>query len=79
MDKEFERLSRCFSAVFPRLSAENISAADVENLEEWDSLASVTLAAVMEEEFGIVIDPLDISELNSFSAVQQYLASHSKK
>lgn len=34
----------------------------------WDSLSSVTLAAVIEEEFGVSIDPENLAELNSFEA-----------
>ena len=68
-----ERLVRCFAAVFPNVPAERIPEASVDNVPEWDSLASVTLIALLDQEFGVQIDFLDLPELTSFSAVQNYL------
>ena len=67
------RLVRCFSSVFPSLTPEDIRCASVQSLAAWDSLAAVTLVAVVEQEFGIQIDLLDLEELNSFEAIQAYL------
>jgi len=39
----------------------------------WDSLASVTLLAVLEEEFQIQIDPEDLEHLVSFELILDYL------
>ena len=68
-----KRLVRCFAAVFPNVPAERIPEASVDNVPEWDSLASVTLIALLDQEFGVQIDFLDLPELTSFSAVQNYL------
>ena len=43
------RLSRCFSAVFPALCPDTILEAQSSNVENWDSVASVTLFATIEE------------------------------
>ena len=67
------RLTRCFASVFPTLSAGQIPEASTEMVAAWDSLAAVTLAAVLEEEFGVPIDPLDLPELNSYAAAKAYL------
>ena len=67
------RLVRCFSSVFPGLTPEEIQSASVQSLAAWDSLAAVTLVAVVEQEFGIQIDLLDLEELNSFAAIRAYL------
>lgn len=67
------RLARCFSLVFPNLAADEIRTASIETIEEWDSLASVTLVAVLQEEFGVEIDLGDLPELISFDAVLRYL------
>ena len=67
------RLVRCFSLVFPNLPAGEIRTAGVETIDEWDSLASVTLVAVLQEEFGMEIDLGDLPELTSFHAVLRYL------
>jgi len=68
-----QRLIRCFASVFPALSTEEIPQASTETVDLWDSLAAVTLAAVLEEEFGVPIDPLDLPELSSYTAVRAYL------
>ncbi|MGA2531554.1 MAG: acyl carrier protein [Candidatus Aminicenantales bacterium] len=68
-----DRLIRCFSAVFPRLAIEDIPAARLESVEEWDSLAALRLVAVLEEEFGLRIDLSDLQELSSFKTIERYL------
>jgi acyl carrier protein len=68
-----DRLVRCFAAVFEGMSQEELQVATVESLEQWDSLASVTLLAVLEEEFEVTIDDLDLPGLTSFDAVHAYI------
>jgi acyl carrier protein len=68
-----DRLIRCFSSVFPGLSQEDILQTSADAVGEWDSLSHVTLAAVIQEEFGIEIDPQILQELNSFDAFHEYL------
>jgi acyl carrier protein len=58
MDDTRERLERCFSAVFPDLSPDEIRRASPATVGAWDSLANVTLVTVIEEEFGLQL-PLD--------------------
>ena len=76
MVEQNDRLVRCFAAVFPNVRAEQIPDVSVDNVHEWDSLASVTLVALLEEEFGAQIDLFDLPELTSFKAVQNYLSTH---
>ena len=66
-------LRRCFAAVFPGLPDDQIEDASVETVAEWDSLAAVTLLALLEEEFGIQISELDLPDLRSYGAVRDYL------
>jgi acyl carrier protein len=73
MDERQDRLIRCFSSVFPDLTAEQIRTASVESVPAWDSLAAVTLVAVLQEEFGLQISLMDLPELVSFVAVQNYV------
>jgi len=68
-----DRLIRCFSSVFPALTPEEIRAASAQSLAVWNSLAAVTLMAVVEQEFNVHIDLLDLPELDSFEAFQTYL------
>jgi acyl carrier protein len=73
MSEQDDRLVRVFASVFPSLKAEEIRTASVETVAEWDSLASVTLVAVIQQEFGVEIDPLDLPELSSFEALRTHL------
>jgi acyl carrier protein len=68
------RLMKCFSAVFPDLAAADIPAASMESVAGWDSLASVTLLTVVEEEFGVAIEPEELEHLQSFGAYFAYLS-----
>lgn len=73
MDDLDGRLIRCFSSVFSGLTPEQIHAASVESVAAWDSLAAVTLIAVLQQEFGISINLIDLPELVSFAAVKNYV------
>lgn len=70
------RLTRCFSSVFPDLAPEQVVTASVESVRGWDSLAAVTLLAVVQEEFGVQVGLSDVSELVSYQAIQNYIRSH---
>jgi acyl carrier protein len=70
-----ERLAACFMAVFPKLSENAVEAAQPDLVDGWDSVATVTLMSVIEEEFQIQIDPEDIEHLLSFGKAQAYLGS----
>jgi acyl carrier protein len=72
MSEQHGRLMRCFASVFPGLTPEEIRSASAE-LGTWDSLATVTLAAVIQEEFSVEIDPEVLSDLDSFERFQAYL------
>jgi len=67
------RLIRCFSSVFPVLMPEEIRVASADSLAAWNSLSAVTLVAVVEQEFSVQIDLLDLPELDSFEAFQTHL------
>jgi len=67
------RLIRCFASVFPGLTPEEIRVASAESTGSWDSLTAVTLAAVIQEDFCIEIDPEVLPDLNSFEALRNYL------
>jgi acyl carrier protein len=70
------RLARCFAAVFPKLSPERIRAATPETVAEWDSVATVTLLTVIEEEFGRPVDIDDeAQELMSFESLCRRLGT----
>ena len=61
-----DRLTKCFSVVFPKLSPAEVQVASGSSVAEWDSLANLTLLSVIEEEFGVVVDLDDFDETPSF-------------
>jgi acyl carrier protein len=73
MDSANHRLTRCFAAVFPGLSPDAIHAATLETVSAWDSMAMVTLVAVIEGEFGVSFDLNEIELLKSYDAVLNQL------
>lgn len=70
------RLTECFLAVFPGLSSEQVPDAVAGATEGWDSVGAVTLAAVIEEEFGLTIGPEDLPHLVSYRVLHDWLTSH---
>lgn len=73
MDRTEQKLVECFRAVFPSLTEDHIRDASPDTVEEWDSIAGVTLVTVLEEEFGLSIDPADLPELGSFVSILGYV------
>lgn len=68
-----ERLQGCFRTVFPALGPDEIRRASTESVGSWDSLATVTLVALIEEEFGVTISPRDYEDMVSFDLVARFL------
>ena len=77
MNNSSVRLSKCFAAVFPNLDDGEILRATPTSVEGWDSVATVTLMSVIEEEFAIEVDPDDIEELLSFDSALGYCTRRS--
>ena len=73
MDNVEVRLRRCFSVIFPELKENDVSNASMENVEDWDSVATVTLINVVEEEFDIQIALEDVEDVMSFRQFLNYL------
>ena len=67
------RLVDCFAALFPRLSRDEVLSVSRDSVPEWDSLASVTLLAMLQQEFHLDVDLTDLEPLTSFGAVLAYL------
>ena len=76
MDNLESRLVNCFSSVFPDLSEQQIRNASVESVPEWNSLAAVTLVAVLQEEFSLQVNLADLPKLVSFGAVKNYVGNN---
>jgi acyl carrier protein len=72
MDDLRDRLVRCFQAVFPDLGAAEIQRASMSSVARWDSVATITLVGVLEEEFGTQVPPQDLEQLVSFERILSY-------
>lgn len=73
MDNIQARLTRCFAAVFPDISDDQITGASSDTVKGWDSVAAATLVTTVEEEFGIEIDGEALESITSFQAMLDYL------
>jgi len=67
------RLVGCFQTVFPEMTESDIRNASQEKLDQWDSVAAITLVNVVEEEFSTQIDYDLLPNLDSFAKVLEYL------
>ena len=71
---ERSRMLDCFAAVFPQLSREQMESAEQGSVGEWDSIATVTLVTVVEDEFHVEIPVTEIEELSSFDKFLKFVA-----
>ncbi len=69
------RLIRCFAAVFPAIPQDEIPHASQPTVRTWDSLATMTLVNVVEEEFQTRVSPVDMQLFVSFQAILNYLGA----
>ncbi|HEX4020399.1 MAG TPA: acyl carrier protein [Acidobacteriaceae bacterium] len=73
------KLLECMKAVFPTIPEESLPDASVANLEQWDSLATVTIVALIEESFEIEVEPADLVKLTSIRNIVAFLKEHGAK
>lgn len=67
------RLEKCFTALFEDLSPAEARAASAHSLAQWDSMATVTLMALVNDEFGVDLDLDEMEPLASFAALRERL------
>jgi acyl carrier protein len=79
MSSHRERLVKCFSLVFPNLSADEISRATVHSVAEWDSLSNINLVCLLEEEFSITLEASELEPLTSFELVLNHIETRHPK
>jgi acyl carrier protein len=73
MDDIRQRLVHCFSTVFPDLGLDEVPSAGMASVASWDSLATLSLVTVLEEEFQVQFPPEDLEQLVSFELILYYL------
>lgn len=74
-DKVRRRLIRVFTAILPQIDVNNIENATMDNTENWDSLATLSLFTLAEEEFGIKLGLDLIVVTKSFSDFEKLIIS----
>ncbi len=70
-----QRLAGCLLTVFPDLSPEQFSDASTLTVKAWDSVATLTLLMLIEEEFGVPTDYDKVEELVSYRNILSYLGA----
>jgi acyl carrier protein len=72
-----DRVTLCFSNVFPGVRPEEIPGSSTASLAAWDSVAHVTLLSSVAEEFGVDFEVEDYDELVSYGRIVDYLEKKS--
>jgi acyl carrier protein len=67
------RLIQCFQVVFPDLPESRILTATPASVAEWDSVHTISLIHVVEDEFGVEVDLEMLMELSSFEKIRDYI------
>jgi acyl carrier protein len=73
MDDLEGKLIDCFTVVFPDLAPGEVRLASIASVPGWDSMASINLVAVIEEEFGIQLEIEELADMASFASVLDLL------
>jgi acyl carrier protein len=83
MDEMNSRLTRCFLAVFPELPESEVVTATPLSVNAWDSVATLNLITVIEEEFSVEIDFADLMQRLSYQQIaadlQKRIEEHDQK
>ena len=73
MKSDTERLISVFSAIFVDLEPGEITMLSMVSNPRWDSLASLTLLSLVQEEYQVDIPVEDMEILTSFELIADYL------
>ena len=68
-----QRLAKCFALALPNLPREQIGIASIHSVAAWDSLVTINILALVEEEFGIEVPDRDLENFVSFELIADYL------
>jgi len=73
VSKTVAKLHQCFALVFPDLADAELESASMVSVGSWDSVASINLVTVIEEEFGIQLELDELEEMASFGTILDLL------
>jgi acyl carrier protein len=79
MNELEDRLAACYKSVLPDLPLAEIQNSKPDSIEGWDSVAIVTLFAVIEEEFGIEISIDDVKSDHTFQGILNCIKARQQK
>jgi acyl carrier protein len=73
MDETENRLTKCFETAFPALPATSIPLCSQAIVDTWDSVTTIILVHVIEDEFGFEVDLDLLPQLDSFERILAYV------
>lgn len=73
LDNINARLVTCFQSVFPDLPANEVPESTQATVLAWDSVATITLINVIDDEFQVQLDYEHLAEFDSFAAIRGFL------
>lgn len=73
--KNIETYKNCFVEGL-ELDMENVENATMESVERWDSIGQMSLIALIEDAFGIELEPDEIMSFISYDAGLEILKNH---
>jgi acyl carrier protein len=71
-----QRLAKCFALALPNLDEQAVRRASTSSVAAWDSLTTVNLVSLVEEEFNIAVPAEDLLEFVSFERVLNVVRRH---
>ena len=71
-----ERLRVVFRAALELSDGAVVDGLEYRGIENWDSLAHMSLVAAVEDEFGVMLDTDEVIDLSSFDRARQILEKH---
>lgn len=58
------------------IPVEEVETATMENVDKWDSIGQMSLVAMVEDEFDILLEPDEVMQFTSFEAGKSILKNH---
>ena len=58
------------------ISMEEVETATMESVDKWDSIGQMSLIAIVEDAFGIELEPEEVMQFTSFEAAKDILKNH---
>ncbi|MEM9487906.1 MAG: hypothetical protein AAGC55_02115 [Myxococcota bacterium] len=79
-DDVAQRLTQCFARVFHDLSQDELTRASMASVAAWDSVATITLIDLIQDEFGVALDEDEeaLGQLTSFELILDYLREQAR-